>query len=456
MNRNYITVDIGTSSMKGAVINASGRMLCWGRVGLLEQKGADLEQWDPQIWVDALRTLIGRLLVSGHGFEGIVISGNGPTIVPVAGDRAIGPALLWLDKRSIRKDRSSYYLHKVLWYRDNRPDIFSKTEKFLGCAEYINYLLCGEAGMISPWEEFDRYIWEPDEIAGSGIDAATLPPVVRSGECLGTTGPAAEALFGLPPQTRVYASGSDFHAALVGTAAVKPGRTCDRAGTSEGINYCSAVTFSTARLRPLPHTVQGLYNIAGILESSGMIFQWFRKITTQEDIPYEEMLERICGLSFHRSIPRFFPSTHKAEIWQFANAMFTGLQPMHTEVEMGRAVVEAIGFAVKDLVLTLADEGCRVESLTVSGGQGRNSHWNQMKADITGCDVLIPAIIDAELLGNVCIALKGQGEFSDLVEAADSLVSIKQRYYVNPEMNRRFTERYIQYREKCDSLMLNT
>lgn len=451
--KSFISIDIGTSSIKGSLISDEGKLETWDRIGLLDQPGADLDCWKPSIWVTAAAELIKKLLKGSGVHGGIVISGNGPTIVPVKKDGSADTAVMWLDKKSSRGNMLSYYLHKIKWYQDTFPEKQNDISFFLGCPEYINYLLCGEALMVSPWSEFDQYIWTGSEAEKIKTDKALLPPVVRSGEQIGSVCRKAAQTFGLPEGLPVFASGSDFHAALIGTGAVKPGTTCDRAGTSEGINYCSPRMISSARLRPLPHAVPGLYNIAGILESTGRIFQWFRTITTQEDVPYEKMLEEICSLPFDRHIPSFFPSTHIHEIWQFSNALFTDLEPVQTEVEMGRAVVEAIGFAVRDLILTLEDEKCPVDTLTVSGGQGRNSRWNQMKADITGKEIHVPHIIDAELLGNVCIALFGLGEYASLVEAAECLVKIEKTFVPDREMHNVFDERYRIYREKCDNLL---
>ena len=451
MNENALSIDVGTSSMKGAIIGRSGKMLAWAREGLLDRPGADLDNWDVGIWLSALKKIIIKLRKSGENFKRIVISGNGPTVVP-ASTNETGKAILWLDKRSKRQN-ASYYLHKIKWLMDNAPKQYQAAKYFLGCAEFLNYYLTGNAAMISPWEEFDKYIWTSEEIDSAGIDRDKLPPIVRGGELIGRTNRFANDFFALPPGTGVYASGSDFFASLIGTAAIKPGRTCDRAGTSEGINYCNQSFFASDLLRPLPHAIKGLYNIAGILESTGRIFEWFRSITTQKDVSYEQMLKEICGLPFATNIPDFFPSTHVGEVWQFSNAVFSGLQPRHTEVEMGRAVIEAIGFAVLDLLDTLEKADCHADSLRISGGQGRNVYWNQMKADITGREILVPEIIDAELLGNYCIVEAGLGRFGSISEAAESLVKINKTYRPRKEENKIFSERFQRYRGKCDELL---
>jgi len=182
------------------------------------------------------------------------------------------------------------------------------------------------------------------------------------------------------------------------------------------------------RLRTLPHAVDGLYNVAGILSSTGRIFEWFRRISGQQEKSYEKMLSEIAAVPHHRRRPVFLPSLHRGETWEFSGAAFVELEPEHGIPEMGRAVVESIGFSVRDLIETLEANGCPVGELRVSGGQARNHTWNQMKADMTGRTVVVPEVIDAELLGNAVAGLVGEGLFGSFTEASESLFRVARRF----------------------------
>ena len=106
--------------------------------------------------------------------------------------------------------------------------------------------------------------------------------------------------------------------ALLGAGAVTPGTVCDRAGTSEGINYCSCSKADYPGLRCLPHIIRGYYNVSAILTSSGRIFEWFRRISGQEKLGYRELLAEIQKAFLSDSDLYFFPSLKKGAVWEFS------------------------------------------------------------------------------------------------------------------------------------------
>ncbi len=451
-----LCVDFGTSSIKAGVIGGDGALLGWAHESLLDDAGADLVRWDPALWSRRLRGAVEQLRSggafgdgAGKGLAALVVSGNGPTIVPVGAEgEPLSEAFLWLDRRELRAARGvSFYLPQLEWIRRNRPELYERTESFLPFPEYINFLLTGEKAAIIPSEEFAPFVWSASELEAYGLSGAKLPPFVRIGEKIGRVTARGAQASGLQAGLPVFAGGSDFLMALVGTATVAPGRTCDRAGTSEGINHCSARPIRSERVRCLPHAVPGLYNAAGILASTGRIFEWFRSISGQRDKSYQSMLEEILEVDHGARIPYFFPSLRVGETWEFSDAVFSQLEPEHGPAEMGRAVVQSIGFAVRDLIETLERHTCLIEQLRACGGQARNPLWNQMKADITGKEIAIPAIIDAELLGDACAGLVGLAERSSLVEAAEGLVRIKEVIRPRPQEHERFSESYERYRD---------
>jgi len=451
-----LCVDFGTSSIKAGVVGGDGQLLGWAHESLLDDPRADLVRWEPGLWISHLKAAIEKLQAAGAVGPGdggdlaaVIVSGNGPTIVPVgATGEALSEAFLWIDRRELRPIHgTSFYLPKVEWIRRHRPDLYERTASFLPFPEYLNFLLTGEKVAIVPSEEFVPYVWSEQEIAASRFDRGKFPPFVRIGERIGKVTARGAAASGLPKGLPVVAGGSDFLMALVGTAAVVPGRTCDRAGTSEGINHCSARLVRSDRVRCLPHAIPGLYNAAGILASTGRIFEWFRAISGQREKPYQTMLEEILAVDHNARIPFFFPSLRIGETWEFSDAVFSQLEPEHGPAEMGRAVVQSIGFAVRDLIETLEHHSCRIEQLRACGGQARNPLWNQMKADITGKEIATPEIIDAELLGDACAGLVGLGDRSSLAEAAEGLVRIKTIYLPRREEHERFGEAYERYRD---------
>jgi xylulokinase len=233
--------------------------------------------------------------------------------------------------------------------------------------------------------------------------------------------------------------------ALIGAGAIRPGIVCDRAGTSEGINVCSAVPAEAGELRVLPHIREGLWNVSAVLPVSGYLFEWFRTLTGQEDRPYEAILEEIIPLGEQKGAI-FFPPIAPPDQAGFHGALIAA-PDLTNRTELGRGVVEAIGFMVRSALETLDRRGFPVREMRLSGGQGKNARWNQLKADITGVALLVPEIQDAELAGNAALAAIALGEAADLDEAVSGIVHIKDRYTPDPTAVSVYEEKFRSYGE---------
>jgi len=107
----------------------------------------------------------------------------------------------------------------------------------------------------------------------------------------------------------------------------------------------------------------------------------------------------------------------------------------HGRREMTRAVVESVGFAVRDIVEVMEENDLQIDEFRIAGGQARSPLWVQIKADITGKPFLLPAIQEAELAGDLCLALYGLGRYESLAEAAEAAVRIE-RTFEPDEKNR--------------------
>jgi xylulokinase len=118
-----------------------------------------------------------------------------------------------------------------------------------------------------------------------------------------------------------------------------------------------------------------------------------------------------------------------------------------SRAELGRGVVEAIGFMVRGALETLNRRGFPVREMRLSGGQGKNARWNQLKADMSGVTLLVPEVRDAELEGDAILAAIALGEAADLDEAVRKMVHIKERYVPNPEAVPVYEEKFRAYEE---------
>jgi xylulokinase len=448
-HRRFLVIDVGTSSLKAAISTESGTLLSSARTAVMASSESPVN-FTGDRWLAALHQVVPGL-VGGEPVDSVIISGNGPTIVAVDDTgNVVNPPLLWHDTRHVPLvTGSSFYLPKIAWLE--RESFRSKRVRwYLPFPEYLVYYLTGEAVAITPSDEFRRYIWTSRDAESAGVPPEKLPPFVPIGSVIGSVLPEPGRACGLPVGTPVVAAGSDFLMSLVGTDTLRPGVTCDRAGTSEGINHCTDRPVGTRALRTLPHVVPGLYNVAGILSSTGLLFEWFREISGQMQRDYGAMMEEILHVRDNADTPWFFPSPFSGGTWEFQHGMFIGLGAQHSRADMGRAVVLSMGFAVREALEQLSETGCRVEGFNACGGQARNTLWTQMKADIVGLPIAIPEVTDAELIGNVCCGLIAAGEAASLQEAAQRTVRFVREVEPHTGRNALYREKHQEYRERFE------
>lgn len=446
-NELYLVIDIGTSSLKAAICTEAGEMLSSIHRGVMGPSESPRD-FTADRWTTVVEESIPRL-VDRYAIRAVVISGNGPTVVAVDREgRAVGPPLLWLDDRTDPcPGGDSFYLPRIRWFQSNTA-LADTVRWYLPFPEYLLYRLTDEAVAITPGSEFNRFIWDTAEAEAAGVDPWRLPPFVTIGSVAGRVTSQASRWSGIAAGTPVVAAGSDFLMSLIGTNTLRPGATCDRAGTSEGINYCSDRETHSNNLRTLPHVIPGYYNVAGILSSTGLLFEWFREISGQRSHDYGDMMLDIVRVPDEADIPWFFPSLQRSGSWEFRRGMFIGLGAQHSRADMGRAVVLSIGFAVREAIGMLDEAGCPVTALNACGGQARNGLWTQMKANITGLPIHVPAVPDAELVGNLCCGLLAMNEAASLQEAADRVVHMVHSYEPEPARTAIYREQYEQYQAR--------
>ncbi len=466
-----LALDIGTTVLKGALLREDGTPLEIRQkpLTLLSSPSDPLRhETDAGDWVQGVRDLCAEFGLSSEKKPGaIVVSGNGPTLVPVGSDdRPLHPAILWMDRRCIEEAATvseingfyvdpTFYLPKALWFYKHEPEIYEKTRFFFACPEYINYLLTGNAATVLPAIGFESYIWTEELVTQLGMEWSKFPDFVKPGDCIGETTTAARDLLDVPAGVPVFAGGADFTVSIIGTGTVAPGRACDRAGTSEGVNLCADREVSDPRLLCVRHVIDGYHNVSGIVSTSGKALQWFKEITGKRGVPFAELFRDIetVPAGSHKLVFLPYLAGERAPIWDpNARGAFVGLTMNHGRREMTRAVVESVGFAIRDIITVMEEIGLHVDDVRITGGQARSEQWIQIKADITGKRFLLPVMKDAELAGDLCIALFGLERYGSLAEAAEAAVQIERTFEPNREHRQVYDDLFAVYRESYSGL----
>ncbi len=408
MEQTVLAVDIGTSSLKAAFVSEKGKVCAFSRRPFLlcNTEHASKE------WLPAFQNALQDLVSQSPEIRpsGICVSGNGPTLVAQSGE-----TLLWNEK-VVQLNSSSLFIPRLLAFKDKFPDVWKKNELVYSGPEYFLWLLTGEPCTILPEKRFESAYWNKHLLLESGFsndEINKLPLFAEpSHKLAGLSRKASSFLgaeeFGIKEGLPVFCGAPDFISALVGTATVKPGVLCDRAGSSEGLNFCTAVPLEGEKIRTLPSVVPELWNASVLLPDSGSKFDSFklkieRKLGTQ--IEYSVLVQEIIGSD-----------------------------GTNASLDQGKYLMIQTALNLKDAIGILKDAAAKKgipfpDEMRVAGGQAKSALWNQMKADITGMKISVPSCPDAELLGDAAFAFTALKVFPDFVCASESLFSKAETFY---------------------------
>ena len=424
--RLFFCADLGTSSLKAALIDTAGSLHGFTRISYTIADSADS-------WLTAFYEAVERLAAALNGkklcpVSAVVVSGSGPTLAPALGEDSSSETLrplYWYNalaqnaaasakEQTPLKKCASLFLPRVKAFMDAFPADFAKTRYFFSPQEWLLWKLGARPVTVLPHSGFEPYYWDDNQCGESGIDRDRFPPFVIMGSVIGELSPNALSKTAakhsvitrlLPPGIPLVAGASDFIMALIGTETLEPGKVCDRTGSSEGINLCvtqeTAARYSaktetcpvgSGELRILPHAMEGLWNMGVVIPKSGMLFEEYRKLNCYEKKSYAELTAEILCDTSHS----------------------------------GRSILESMGRAFSVALDNLECAGFAIKELVLSGGQCSDPLWNQYKADISGRILNVPEVVHAELAGNAIIAAALEG--GSIREWAARMIRIKETF----------------------------
>ncbi len=279
-------MDIGTTSLKAALITAKGEVVAFSSLAFEEPH----DRFVATSWYNAF--LQAKEEVT-RGLEdvkvsGICISGNGPTVVTDC-----GLTLLWNEDTSGVAElvpscaRTSLFIPKILSIKKQFPEVWKKSKKLFSGPEYLIYVLTGNAVTILPEERFASAYWNDDMLDACGVKKNLLPPFVGPGAVCGTF-----------EDCPVIAGGPDFVVALIGTGTLQAGRLCDRCGSSEGLNFCTDRVLQGQGLRILPSVISDLWNASYLIPNSGELSEEERLVEVERGIACLRQAAREAGVEF--------------------------------------------------------------------------------------------------------------------------------------------------------------
>ncbi len=461
MSKYIIAHDLGTSGDKATLFSTDGRLIdsfvCpydthYFNNGWAEQHPED---WWKAVCVTT-KSMAER--VDREDIVAISFSGHMMGCLPV--DQHGTPLrehILWADLRSTAEEAwlggridlmdfyhivghrlsASYTLAKILWVKNNEPDVYRKTYKFLQAKDYIVYRLTGamltDCSDASGTNLFDlnTFEWSRKIIDAAGIDPEKLPDVVPSTTVTGNVLPEAAALCGLNPSTKVVLGAGDGATATVGAGCVREGQSYACLGTSAWVGSVTRHMICDDRriLTNWAHAVPGFVMPLSTMQAAGGSFSWVKnniclseseRAAAAGKSAYDFINEEIAAAPAGSNGLLFLPYLmgERSPRWNpDARGCYVGMSMTNTRGDMLRSVIEGIAYNLRVILDTLRDNGDDIRELSLVGGMAKGEIQRRIFSNVWNLRVkTLNYLEEAGSIGAAIIAGVGVGEFDSFDE----------------------------------------
>lgn len=465
-----IAHDLGTSGNKATLFSEEGKLIG----STVYNYGCHYfnDNWaeqDPQDWWRSIcitsRSLLADTKVDPRDVAAVSFSGQMMGCLCVDRDGTpLRPSIIWADQRAQAQQRAigehisledyyhivghrnaaSYGLQKLMWVRDNEPDVYRQTYKTLNAKDYIVFKLTGKFctepsdASSNACVDLRTLSWSEKIIDISGIDPDKLPEIVPSTHVAGGVTREAAAETGLAPGTPVVMGGGDGVCANVGAGSVRPGQTFSYVGSSSWIATTSEMPVFDPQMRTVTwaHIVPGLYAPNGTMQSAGGSYAWLKNQVCR----YEAAEAERMGVSPYDLINReieqspigsngiiFLPYLlgERAPRWNpDAKGAFIGLKMENERRDLLRSVLEGVTMNLGIILDVLRAQMPIDRELLVIGGGAKGKVWRQMMADVYDARIKSPVLLEeATSMGAAVTGGVGVGLFKDF-DAIERFIQI--------------------------------
>ncbi|MDK2799073.1 MAG: ribulokinase [Clostridiales bacterium] len=464
----FIGTDIGTLGTKSVLVDINGQIIAsdFAEYGVLTPQPMWAEQW-PDVWFDAvcktIKGVVEKSRVPKEQINGVTISGlyAGSGIPCDENMNPLRPCLIWMDRRAtkevewvkenIGEDKifditanyiDSYYGYtKILWIKNNEPDIWKKIKYLVTPYAYAIYHLTGSvsmdyssAGNIGGIFDINKRDWSIELLKEMGILREFFPEKLsESSEVVGKINAAGAKLTGLAEGTPVCAGGVDAAVATLSAGAFDEGDHVAMMGTSMCWGFIHNGQRYSKNLISMPHVAypkEKIYTFAGAATAGGVI-KWFRETFAQIEKTMGSLIDvdayPILDLEARKIpagsdglivLPYFMGD--RAPIWNVnARGTICGLTLYHTKGHIFRAFLEAVAYALRNCMEYGKQTGMTLnKELKMVGGATKSDLWKSILADITKFPI-------------TCVTGGGEAAYGDALLAAVGVGAVENYEVIN-------------------------
>ena len=474
----YIGVDLGTSAVKLLLMDEKGTIknivsreypLYFPHPGWSEQ--------NPSHWLEQsmegikdLTENFDRSKVGGISFGGQM---HGLVVLDKE-DNVIRPAILWNDGRTeketeylnniIGKDKLSSYTAniafagftapKILWMKENEPELFEKIHKIMLPKDYLAYKLsgtfCTDVSDASGTLLMDvkNKCWSKEMMKICGIREDQLPKLYDSFEVVGTLKPEIAKELGMSENVKVIAGAGDNAAAAIATGTVGYGNCNISLGTS-GTIFISSKEFGVDANNALHFFAHadGHYHLMGCMLSAASCNKWWsEEILHTKDYQTEQKGIEKLGENQVFFLP-YLMGERSPHNNPKVRAMFIGMSMDTTREDMTQAVLEGVAFGLRDSLEVARSLNIKIERTKICGGGAKSPLWKKIIANVMNLKVDVIENEEGPALGGAILAAVGCGEYPDVEAASKQLVKVIDTVEPEEELVKKYEEKYQQFKK---------
>ena len=480
MESYIIGIDIGTGSTKALAMNHAGEVIDSAQISYptLQPEQGYHEQAPELIWQAFARCIFSITANRKKNPDVIAFSSVMHSVIPVGNNnQPLMNMMIWADNRSasiaarIHQSAAGQLLYeetgtpihamsplcKIVWLKENRKELFARTEKFISIKEYIWYKLFREYevdySIASATGLFNitDLIWNDLSLDVASIDTQKLSRPVNANHKRICTDPAICRLIGVSTGTLFIIGASDGCLANVGSFATEEGSMALTIGTSGAVRVTKKHPMLNFKAMTFNYRLDDTsYVCGGPSNNGGGVLKWYaecfleKKLKTTGD--YDALLDALATCPAGAEGLIFLPYVlgERAPVWNsYACGVFFGMRGYHRQPHLTRAVVEGISLALYDIAQNMIDTGLDIRQIHVSGGFVHSRQWLQTLANIFGKKICLINSADASAVGAAFLAMKDLGVIAGYqVLMPQEIVE----YLPEPEHMNTYRELFLRYR----------
>jgi sugar (pentulose or hexulose) kinase len=486
-----LAIDHGTQNVRALIFDPCGNQIACSRLSIQPyfSTAPGLAEQDPQVFWNAVCQACQALWempgVRKEAIGGVTLTTQRGTVINVdAQGRPLRPAILWLDQRRTeglspvsglwglafsltRMSGTVAYLQaeaEANWIRQNQPEIFEKTHKYLFLSGYLTYLLTGEfidsVGCQVGYVPFDykglkwagKSDWKWQAVP---MDPRMLPALVPPAGRLGTISQAASDATGIPAGLPLIAAAADKATEVIGSGCLDPHLGCLSYGTTATINTTHRDYIEVIPLiPPYPSAIPGAYSLEVEIYRGFWMVSWFKQefgfleqaMAEESGKQPEELLDELV-----RQTPPGAQGLILQPYWSpgikvpgpEAKGAVIGFGDVHTRAHLYRAILEGIAYALRESSERINRRSHeQITELRVAGGGSQSVAAMQITADIFGLPASRPHVSEASGLGAAIDAAVGLGLHPDFDTAVKAMTRVRDTFEPDPAAHQLYEELY--------------